>query len=179
MKGKVVITLFSFSAVLLVSFLPVNAQPREFPKPAVVMRGLENVSVRATSTDDAKGSLKSIGQHAGQIESEIIAAAKKRLIDININVNEEQLGDNSKTDSELIFTIYTDLMSGTVKLCLNLDELVTPVRSSENKLIVTVWQKWCNPTSNEAPAIKKAAIELIEQFMDDYLQTNPRKANYN
>ncbi len=176
MSTKLIIAVLLVVSAQLTTLCRLEAQPQTWPESKAVMRELKSIYVRATSTEDAKRALKSIGENSGRIESESVAAIKERLTDIGLQVSGDKPTDTSKSDSELLLTIYTELTSGTVKVGLNLNELVVLQRSPDNKLILTTWQRWLNPRSDEAAPIKRAAISLTDQFIDAYLEANPRKA---
>jgi hypothetical protein len=151
------------------SGLPVN-----LPSALTVLKNLKVVAVRATATEDAKKALKSIGQSSGSIESSIVSTAKDRLQDIGLTIDADSASDLGKGHAELLFTIFTDLQSGTVKLNLELNELVSIVRSPETKVSVTTWQQTANPRSNEAGPMAATGAELLERFIGDYIEANPR-----
>ncbi len=177
MSTKLLIAVLLVISTQLVTISGLEAQPLTWPDSKLVMSGLKKIYVRATSTEDAKRALKSIGENSGKIESDSVAAIKQRLVDIGLEVSGEKPTDQSKSDSELLLTIYTELTSGTVKVGLNLNEMVVLQRSPDSRLILTTWQRWLNPRSDESAPIKRAAISLTDQFIDSYLEANPRKAN--
>lgn len=150
-------------------------QPCDMPDSKAVMVGLKSLSVRATSTEDAKKALKSIGQKAGSIESQMVSLIKERIEDIGLDVDSGNSKDLGKSHAELLANIYTDLMTGSVKIRLSLNELVSLVRTPENRVIVTTWQHCANPRSNEDRPMVQTAGTLTEEFIADYLEANPRK----
>lgn len=173
MKNTLAVAILLISLAQFIS-LPAFSQPAAInvmPESKLVLGGLTTVSVRATSTEDARRALKSIGQNAGSIEASMIDLARERLRDIGLNVDG---GGASTGAAELLLTIYTDLRSGTVKLDLSLNELVSPVRTADTRFMITTWQRSANPRSNEAKPMTQTAGMLVEQFIADYLEANPR-----
>jgi len=177
MRNHLIIAIVLLLATLSPTTGRASAQPVNLPNPAVVMRGLKSIYVRATSSDDAKRALKSIGQNSSKIEADCVSAVSDRLRDIGLRIESQGPSDSSQSYSEALIVIYTDLMSGTVKVGLDLNEQVILQRSPDTTVVLTTWQKWLNPRSNEAEPIKRASVMLVDQFIDDYLETNPRKAN--
>jgi len=173
-KRLAIAALFTISAQIIFS-APVKAQPCDLPDSKAVMVGLSSVSVRATSTEDAKKALKSIGQKVGPIESQMVSLIKERLDDEGFEVNSDDPKVLGKSHAELLANIYTDQMSGTVKIRLCLNELVSLVRSPENKVICTTWQHTANPRSNETRPMVQTAGTLTEEFLADYLEANPHR----
>ena len=173
-KRLAIAALFTISMQFFCSTV-VKAQPCDLPDPKPVMLGLTQVSVRATSTDDAKKALKSIGQKTGPIESQMVSLIKQRVEEIGVEVMSDDPKDLAKSHAELLCNIYTDLMSGTIKIRLCLNELVSLARDPESKIIVTTWQHIANPRSNEVRPMVQTAGTLTEEFIADYLDANPHK----
>lgn len=151
--------------------LPAGAeQPLTFPEPKLLLKGLTEISVRATSTEDARKALKSIGQSSSGIEGHMVSVAREQLADVGIKVDKQ----TSKAKAELLFTIFTELTTGTVKIALNLNEMVSILRPSDCKVLVTTWQRQANPRSNEDKPMTATASQLTEQFLQEWLEANPR-----
>ena len=148
--------------------------PCDMPDAIAVMHGLKAVALRSSATDDATKALKSVGQSTSKIKKLMTDVARERLSDIGIDVTEDNPKDLGLGHAELLYTIYTDLYSGTVKIALRLNELVTLERTPETKVIVTTWEKSGNPRSNEGKPMADTASALVELFIADYLEANPR-----
>jgi hypothetical protein len=160
----VVVSLFNSSSIAVAANgSPIYATPAYAP-----LKGLKKLKLEVKVTRDVKNELAHIGAPSPFVDEGLSTVAKEKLKEAGIEF------EGSDNGPVLHVLVDTDLSTDEFTVTVRLSDKISLVRQPAAQFSCNLWQASGHPSSDESGPLKEALRGILDKFIGDYLEANPR-----